>query len=85
MAPPYFSTLGYKQCDFRKKIIKHKMCVSIFSKLLSETFITPRIIQRDITKVYRSSCKTPVILVRFLTKLEFYRHIFEKYSYIKCN
>jgi hypothetical protein len=29
---------------------------------------------------YRSSCKVPVILVRFLKKLVFSRQSFEKYS-----
>ena len=27
----YFSTLSHKRCDFRKKVIEHKMCVLIFS------------------------------------------------------
>jgi hypothetical protein len=29
-SPLYFSTLSHKRCDFRKKVIKHKMCVFIF-------------------------------------------------------
>jgi hypothetical protein len=29
--PSNFSTLSLKRCDFRKKVIKHNMCVSIFS------------------------------------------------------
>jgi hypothetical protein len=33
--------------------------------------------------VHRSSCKVPVILVRFLIKLEFLRQMLEKYSNIK--
>ena len=28
---PYFSTLSHKRYDFRKKVIKHKICVFIFS------------------------------------------------------
>ena len=31
LAPLYFSTLSHKRCDFRKKVIEHKMCVLIFS------------------------------------------------------
>ena len=30
-SPLYFSTLSHKRCDFRKKVIEHKMCVLIFS------------------------------------------------------
>ena len=30
-SPLHFSTLSHKRCDFRKKVIEHKMCVLIFS------------------------------------------------------
>jgi len=41
------------------------MCVLIFSKTL-ETFLILRKAERDMIKnVYVSSCKTPVVLVRF--------------------
>jgi hypothetical protein len=30
-SPPNFSTLSHKQCDFKNKVIEHKMCVLIFS------------------------------------------------------
>jgi hypothetical protein len=36
-----------------------------------------------IINVYRSSCKVPVFIVRFLMKFEFSQHIFDKYSNIK--
>ena len=47
-----------------KKIlnIKHVLCFSL--QILSETFLTVRIIQWDI-KVHRSSCIVPTILVTF--------------------
>jgi hypothetical protein len=53
LALPYFSTLSCKRPDFRKK-------------LLNETFLILRIIERDIIKhVHWSLSKIPAILVRF--------------------
>ena len=50
----------------KKKVTEHKMCVLIFSTILSETFLSLRRTGRDMIKnVYRSSCKMPVILVGF--------------------
>ena len=51
---PQFPALSHKRYDFRKKkVIEHKMCVLIFSKLLSETFLIVSRIQPDmITKVH---------------------------------
>jgi hypothetical protein len=66
LALPYFSTLSHKRHGFRKNVIEHKMCVLILSTKLSETFLTLRRIARDIIiTVQSSSCKVPVILVRF--------------------
>jgi len=49
-----------------KKFTDSKMCLFIFSTNLSETFIILRGIRLDnIKNVLRSSCKVPVILVRF--------------------
>ena len=79
---PYFSALSHKRQDFqRKKIVEHKMCVSIFYTNLSETFLIRRRIQQDTTItvhwVYREinfySCQT-------LTKLQFSRQNFFRNS-----
>jgi hypothetical protein len=65
-AVPYFSTLSHKGYDFQVKVFEHRMCVLIFSTVLCETFLNLRRVQRDvIVNVHRSSCKVPVILVRF--------------------
>ena len=62
----FFSKLSHKRQDFRKK--KHLLnteCVLILSTNLSETFLILRRSERDIKKEDRTSCKVPVILVRF--------------------
>ena len=43
-APPYFSTLSHKWHDFGENVVEHKMCVLIFSTILSETYLILRII-----------------------------------------
>ena len=45
---PNFSTLSHKRQDFMKKVIGYKMCVLIFSTILSKTFLILRRIWRDI-------------------------------------
>jgi len=60
--------VSHKRHDFRKKVAEHKMRVSIFSTTLSETFFTLRRTDRDMIiniGLHCSSCKVPVILVRF--------------------
>ena len=50
----------------RKKVIEHKVCVLIFSIILSEKFLVLRGTERDMIKIVCwSSCKVPVILVSF--------------------
>ena len=62
----YFSQLSDKRHDFRKKVIVHKMYVMIFSTTLYETFLILRTTERYIIiNVHRSSCKVPVIFIRF--------------------
>jgi hypothetical protein len=55
------STLSNKEHDFRKKIIEHKICVSISLQLYSETLLILRRIEKDIViNVLKSSCKVPI-------------------------
>ena len=69
-AVQYFSTLSHKLYVFRKnKVVEYNMCFYVFSvQFLSATFIVLGRTERDVVKnvgVYWSSCKVPVILVRF--------------------
>jgi hypothetical protein len=65
-AAPYLSTLSHKWLDFREKVTEHKMCVLVFLQLLSEAFVILGRTERDIIiNVLTTSCKVPVILVRF--------------------
>ena len=65
LAPTYFSTLWQKRHDFMKKLLNIK-CVLIFSTTLGLIFVILRRIQQDIViNAETSSCKPPVILVRF--------------------
>ena len=65
-AAPYFPTLSHKRYDFRENVIERKMCVSILAIDLSEKCLFLWKNGWDmIVNVYRSSCKVPVVIVRF--------------------
>jgi hypothetical protein len=76
--PCFFHILSYMARFLEKKGgTENKMCVLISLQLLSEIFLILRRIQQDIIiNVHRSSCKLPIILVRFLIKSEFSCQIF---------
>jgi hypothetical protein len=66
LAFSYFLTLSHKQHDFRKKLFNTKYLFSYSLQIVSETFLILRRVDRDIIiNVHRSSCKVPVILLRF--------------------
>ena len=71
---------------FGKKVLNIK-CLFWFSlQIGSESFFILWRTERDMIKnVYRSSCKVPIFPWNILIKVEFYGHIFEKYSNIKFN
>ena len=83
LALPNFSTLSHKWHNFQRGGLLNIKCMFWFSlQLLLEAFIILWRIHWDIINVSTSSCKVPVIPVRFLIKLEFSKHIFEKSSNI---
>jgi hypothetical protein len=63
--PPlkYFCTISHNRHDFGKKVTETKMCVLVFSSILSEIFLIRRRTEWCvIVNVHRYSCKAPEIL-----------------------
>ena len=62
----FFHFISQRHHFRKKKYVEHKICVLISSTNLYDIFLILRKTGRDMIKnVCRSSCKVPVILVRF--------------------
>jgi hypothetical protein len=62
----HFPQLPHKRKEYREKsFIGYKMRILFSLQLLPETCLFPREIQCDIVNLCRSSCKVPMILVKF--------------------
>ena len=68
---PYFSTLSHKLHDFRKKQLLNIKCVLIFSTTCVWNISHSKKNLTRYHKRHRSSCKLPVIRVRFQWNLNF--------------
>ena len=78
----YFSTLSHNRHHIRKKRYGTQNAFWFSLQHFSKTFLIPRIIWRHITNIHWSSCKVPVIRVRFQWNPNS-RQIFKKYSNTK--
>jgi hypothetical protein len=56
---------SHKRQIIEKMLLNIKCGLRFSLQIVSETFLILRITQRDIINMHRSSCKVPVILVRF--------------------
>jgi hypothetical protein len=66
LTPRYFPTLSHKWHDFRKMFLNTKLVFWFCLQILPEIFVILRRIQKDsVINVKTSSCKVPVIFVRF--------------------
>ena len=80
-SPPYFFTLPKKKTQISEKVIERRACVLIPSTIFIWNItdcMNNSVRYYSIINVHTSSCKVPVIDLRFLVKLEFYRQIFKK-------
>jgi hypothetical protein len=81
-ALPDFYTLSHKQHNKRENLLNVKCVFCLSLQIVSETFPILRKIQRGtVICVPRSSCKVPVVRIRFKRNLNFLDGNLEKY----CN
>ena len=79
LAAQSVSKISHKHHDFRKKVTEHKMCVLVFSTILSaNTSHTKKHSARYCYKCENVFVQNTRYSNRILMKLEFYRYIFEK-------
>jgi hypothetical protein len=79
-----FSHISYTARVWKKKVIKHKMRVLIFSTLSSETFLILKRIERDIIKdCIGLRVKNPLFLSGFNETWNFLGRFSKKYPNIK--
>ena len=85
-SPLCFSTLSHKRCDFRTKVVEHKMCVLIFSTtFVYNMFDSKNNLARYRQNAEKFSCRVPNYFCRILMKFKFSGHFFENVSNIKFN
>lgn len=72
LALPNLSTLSHKWYDFQKQVIEHKTCFHfLYFSHFKKTWV------RYYHKLNRSSCKVPIIIVRFYPNLNFHNRFFK--------
>jgi hypothetical protein len=67
-AAPYFSTLSHKRHNFRLEVAVHriKVCVLVLYRNSTRNISHSKMNSEDITiNVHRTTCKVPVIIVKF--------------------
>jgi hypothetical protein len=65
LALPHFSTPSHKWHMFRKNLLGIKCVFWVSLQLFSQIYLILRRIQEDIINWHRSTCKVPIITVRF--------------------
>jgi len=75
----YFSTLSHKGRDFREVVTEEKVCVLIFSTILSKIFLILRRYERHIViNVHKSSCKYQLLFLSDFNETSIFMTDFRK-------